>query len=133
MSMRRAFTLAEVLLAAGLLSILVGIAVWLSGFGALATGRLTPRLGLQQTGRRAVARLLRELQEGMEVLQPRPGSTMAYALVRDKYRIDELYGFLFVNPVVEGSRRLHLICDHLIGNSQPHAVASAVVEMLRTR
>jgi len=29
-----------------------------------------------------------------------------YALVRDKYRIDELYGFLFVNPVVEGSRRL---------------------------
>ena len=29
-----------------------------------------------------------------------------YALVRDKYRVDELYGFLFVNPVVEGSRRL---------------------------
>ncbi|HEV2113650.1 MAG TPA: NADH-quinone oxidoreductase subunit L [Terriglobales bacterium] len=28
-----------------------------------------------------------------------------YALVRDKYRIDELYGWLFVRPVVEGSRR----------------------------
>ena len=29
-----------------------------------------------------------------------------YALVRDKYRVDELYGWLFVKPVVEGSRKL---------------------------
>jgi len=29
-----------------------------------------------------------------------------YTLVRDKYRIDELYNWLFVQPVVEGSRKL---------------------------
>ena len=29
-----------------------------------------------------------------------------YALVRDKYRVDEAYGWAFVQPVVEGSRRL---------------------------
>ena len=29
-----------------------------------------------------------------------------YALVRDKYRVDEAYGYAFVQPVVEGSRRL---------------------------
>src|SRR5579864_91561 len=28
-----------------------------------------------------------------------------YALVRDKYRVDELYGWLFVHPVVEVSRK----------------------------
>jgi len=28
-----------------------------------------------------------------------------YALVRDKYRVDEVYGWLFVRPVVEGSRK----------------------------
>jgi NADH-quinone oxidoreductase subunit L len=29
-----------------------------------------------------------------------------YELVRDKYRVDELYNWLFVQPVVEGSRKL---------------------------
>ena len=29
-----------------------------------------------------------------------------YTLVRDKYRVDELYNWLFVKPVVEGSRKL---------------------------
>src|SRR5437588_7046337 len=29
-----------------------------------------------------------------------------YGLVRDKYRVDEAYGWAFVQPVVEGSRRL---------------------------
>ena len=81
---RAAFTLAEALIVVVLATALVGTVVYLLVHGTALTARLTPQLSLQQGGRRAVVRLLREIQEGMEVVVPRPGSTQPYAVVRDR-------------------------------------------------
>jgi hypothetical protein len=81
---RSAFSIAEALIAMAVLGTLIGAAVWFFGFAGRTVKRLTPQLGAQQGGRRAVARLLRELQEGMEVLSPSPGQTLAYAVIADK-------------------------------------------------
>lgn len=89
---RHALTIVEVMVSVGLLSFLVGAVVWLFGYGAGATSRLTPALGLQQGSRKAVVRLLEHLQQGMEVITPRPGATSPYALVRDQVaRVKWLY------------------------------------------
>jgi prepilin-type N-terminal cleavage/methylation domain-containing protein len=84
MTRRHAFSLIEVLIAAGLLGVVIGAVYYMFAFGTRATGRLTPQLSLQQASRKAVVRLLRELQEGMEVVSPSPGSTLSYAIIRDK-------------------------------------------------
>ena len=83
-SSRRAFSIAEAIIAVAVLAMMIGCIVWILGFGTRSTGRLTPQLSLQQASRKAIVRFLREVQEGMEVLSPRPGSTLSYALVRDK-------------------------------------------------
>ena len=90
-SRRAGFTLVEVLVVLVLLGMLISVAVYLFGFGGRATRRLTPRLSLQQAGRKALVAFLREIQEGMEVVTPRPGSTLSYALIRDKLARFRLY------------------------------------------
>ena len=89
--MRRAFTLAEALIGIGLFALLAGLIAWLITYGARTTGRLTPQLALQQESHRAVVRTLAELQEGMEVIAPRPGATLPYALVRDRLSLIRWY------------------------------------------
>lgn len=81
---RRAFSLVEMIVGVGLLGLVIGGLVFLLGSGSRATGRLTPQLSLQQAGRKAVVRFLRELQEGMEVVSPAPGCSLSYAVIRDK-------------------------------------------------
>ena len=88
---RRAFSLPEVLIALAMVSILIGLVVWLTTFGTRATARLTPRLALHQAARRAMARFLSDLQEGMEVVSPRPGVTSSFAVVRDKLSVLRWY------------------------------------------
>lgn len=83
-SRRAAFTLVESLLALGLFLILLNIASAFFSFGDRSARRITSQLGLQQESRKALVRLMRELQEGMEVLRPAPGSTLPYALFTDK-------------------------------------------------
>lgn len=105
---RHAFSLAEALVAVALFSMLVGAVVWLFGFGAGATSRLTPQLGLQQASRKAIVRLLEHLQQGMEVVTPRPGSTQPYALIRDQVaRVKWLYQV----PVANGRYELWVYTD----------------------
>lgn len=94
---RRAFSLPEVLIALALLGTLIGVVVWLTSFGTRATGRLTPRLALHQTARKAMARFLADLQEGMEVVTPRPGITSSFAVVRDKLSVLRWY-YLVPSP-----------------------------------
>jgi hypothetical protein len=91
---RRALSLAEVVVVLGLLSLLIGGAVWLFFFGGSTAQRLTPQLSLQQKSRIAVVRLLREIQEGMEVLSPTPGLTLSYALISDKLALVRWYFLL---------------------------------------
>jgi prepilin-type N-terminal cleavage/methylation domain-containing protein len=81
---RRAFTIVELLVALAVLGLVIGCVAWLFAYGGRTAKRLTPQLGAQQAGRIAVVRLLREIQEGMEVLAPAPGCTLSYALVIDK-------------------------------------------------
>ena len=88
---RRAFSLAEILVVVGLFGLVLGAAVYLFGYGSQAMRRLTPQLAVQQAGRRAVVRLLQDLQESMEVMQPRPGATLAYAVVMDKLGVSRFY------------------------------------------
>lgn len=80
----RGLTVIEIVIAVALLSLLMGAAFWVFVYGGRSTSRLTKQLSLQQASRKAIVRFLREVQEGMEVLSPRPGSTLSYALVRDK-------------------------------------------------
>lgn len=82
--MRHAVTLVEVLLALALLGVVLGIIAQASGFATRSTGILAPKLALQQASRKAVVRLLTELREGMLVVKPAPGSTLPYAVVKDK-------------------------------------------------
>jgi hypothetical protein len=77
-------TLVEMLIVVALFSLVMCVLFWLFGFGGQATRRITPKLSVQATGRKAVARFLQDLQEGMDVITPKPGSTLAYAVVRDK-------------------------------------------------
>ncbi len=88
---RRAFTLFEILIALALFSILIGLLAWLLGFGGRSTGRLTSSLALHQATRRATARFLADIQEGMEVISPRPGNTAAYTVIRDKISVLRWY------------------------------------------
>ena len=78
------FTLVEVIIGVILFALLVASVMWVFVYGGRSTGRLSSQLSLQQSSRKAIVRFLRELQEGMEVLSPSPGSTLSYALIRDK-------------------------------------------------
>ena len=81
---RRAFTLIEMLICLALFGVLVGSIAYLFGQGGRTTSQLSSQLALQQGSRKAVVRLLRGLQESMEVLTPTPGCTLSYSVVRDK-------------------------------------------------
>lgn len=79
-----AFTIVEAIVALAIFGLLLGMAAYLFGFAGRAVQRLTPKMSLQQAGRKAIARMLIEIQEGIEVLSPRPGLTLSYAILRDK-------------------------------------------------
>ena len=80
----RAFSLIELLLATAIF-----VVVFFGLMQLFATGRkmeegVGGQLGLQADARKALAGFLRELQEGIAVVRPAPGQTLAYSLVRDK-------------------------------------------------
>ena len=79
-----AFSIVEALVTLAVLGMVIGLLGWLFSYGGRAMQRMTPQLALQQAGRIAVVRLLREIHEGMEVLAPTPGSTLSYALIVNK-------------------------------------------------
>lgn len=90
-SHRRAFTILEMTLVAALFAVVLGLIVWITGFGRSASGRLGAQASLQQGSRKALVRLLRELEESIEVVSPRPGTTLSHALVRDKLSLARWY------------------------------------------
>lgn len=82
--MRAGVTLIEALLAAVIGLALLGAALELLRAGQRLTVQEVEMLGLQLDAQRALAQLLRDLQEGMCVVLPQPGHTLPYAVVRDK-------------------------------------------------
>ena len=78
------FSLTEVLVALAVVGLVIGVVVWLLGFGTSSTGRLSSQLGLHQASRKVLVRLLEELQEGIEVITPPPGATLSFSVIRDK-------------------------------------------------
>ena len=89
--MKRAFTLAEALIGIGLFALLIGVVMGVQRWTGFATARLTPQLALQQQSRKALVGMLTELQESMEVVSPKPGCTLSYALVRDRLSLTRWY------------------------------------------
>ena len=84
-------TVVELIVCAFLLSLLIGTVHYLLVYSRKTTKVLSARTSAQQTTCRAIMRLLTELQEGMEVLSPPPGTTISYALVRDKLSLVRWY------------------------------------------
>ena len=89
--MRRAFTVIEVLIGGILLVVLVAVLVMFLVYGGRSTARTSAQYSLQQAGRVALAHFLREIQEGMEVIQPPPGSTLPHAVIRDAVSCPRFY------------------------------------------
>jgi len=73
------------LIGLALFGLILGIIVWLLGHGSRSGQRLSTQMAVHQASRKALVRFLQELQEGIEVIRPTPGTTLSYALVRDKY------------------------------------------------
>jgi prepilin-type N-terminal cleavage/methylation domain-containing protein len=88
---RRAFSLTEFIVALSLVALLIAAVMWFFVFSVRSTGRATPQMALQQQSRKALVRFLRELQEGMLVVSPRTGTTLSYALVKDKVAVMRWY------------------------------------------
>lgn len=63
---------------------LIAAGVYLLIYGSSALKRTSETLGAQQSGRVAVARMVREIQQCIEVISSLPGCTLPYAVVRDQ-------------------------------------------------
>lgn len=74
----------EMIVAFALFSTLmaIGLRAW-SQFGGRAAENLAQRLLLQIEARKALVSLYRELQEGVEVVSPVPGSSLPYLVFKD--------------------------------------------------
>jgi len=81
---REALTVVELLTASTVFVLVVGLVITLLTQGRRSSQNLGTQMSLAQASRKMIVKLLGELQEGMEVLSPRPGSTKAQALIRDK-------------------------------------------------
>lgn len=81
----------------GLACALLGSMFYVMSYAMRSTAKLAPKLAGQQATRKAVVRFLRELQESMEVVSPRAGSTLAYSVVRDRIAVLRWY-FLVQQP-----------------------------------
>jgi hypothetical protein len=77
-------TVFEVLVAATLLSVVLGVLYAFLSSGRRSVESISAHAALRKPSRRAIARLLTELQEGKEVVTPPPGRTRAMAVIRDK-------------------------------------------------
>jgi hypothetical protein len=96
--MRRGVTLIEALMAAVVGLVLMAAALGLFRVGQRLTVQEMEMLGLQLDAQRALAMLLRDLQEGMCVVLPQPGTTLPYAVVRDKQNQLVHYGIVTDPP-----------------------------------
>lgn len=83
--------LMEVLVAAAITLALLGGVMELFRHGSRTTHALAAGMSLHQESRKAIVRFLKEVQQGMEVVSPRPGCTLSYALVRDKLSLIRWY------------------------------------------
>ncbi len=81
---RSGITMVELLIASVLFSGLIALSYnSLMTFTGRASEALAKRLILQMEARKALLSLYREVQEGIEVLLPQPGSTLPYLVYRD--------------------------------------------------
>ncbi len=81
---RPGFTFVEVMIALGLFLFLLalGLRAWQTFRGRTAEN-LSKHLLLQMEARRALLQLYKEVQEGVEVVSPLPGSTLPYMAYKD--------------------------------------------------
>ena len=107
---RRAFSIVEISIGAGLLAVLMGVLVMMLIHGGRSSARTGVQYALQQQSRTAMAHFLQELQEGMEVVQPTPGCTLPQAVIRDAVSCARWY-YLVKQPDEPGSFELWRYAD----------------------
>ncbi|MFZ2958809.1 MAG: type II secretion system protein [Candidatus Ozemobacteraceae bacterium] len=83
-STRRGVTLIEMLVGLVILSMLFafGLRAW-QIFAGRQADNLSKRLVLQMEARKAFLSLSRQLQEGIEIVSPQPGTTLPYMVFKD--------------------------------------------------
>jgi hypothetical protein len=121
---RRAFTVAEVLIAAAVFVVLTGLVVYMLMQGRRSSQTLGTQMSLAQASRKTLVKLLGELREGMEVLSPRPGSTKAQALIRDKLSFIRWYA---LHPRSGSSPEVYELWRYI---NDPDLTAARRAEML---
>lgn len=82
--LRSGFTIAEAIVVVLLAVMLIAAGVYLLIYGSSALERTSETLGAQQSGRVAVARMVRAIQQCIEVISSLPGCTLPYAVVRNQ-------------------------------------------------
>ncbi|MBF0499312.1 MAG: type II secretion system protein [Candidatus Riflebacteria bacterium] len=134
--LRRAFTLVELLIGLAILGMLfaTGFKAW-QLFSGQQAENLSKRLILQMEARKAFLNLSKQLQEGIEIVSPRPGTTIPYLVFKD-YLNNVRMVYLEEDPVRTRSekrpiyRALMVIRDSTSGiTGQPSLLMEHVVKL----
>lgn len=97
-------------------------------FAGKMSQNLSKRLVLQMEARKALLNLYREVQEGIEVIQPAPGSTLPYMIYRD-LRNNIIIVYLEEDPVLSKDRSTKLY-KAMIGIKDPKNPSSEKPKIL---
>ncbi len=122
LSTRPGFSLVETLIALTIFGLVIaGCFQLFRNFSGRNAVRLTARLELQLEVRRAMVNLYREIQEGIEIFKPDPGSTLPFLMLRDY--LNNLH-MLYLEKDIAASKREG--CDIFRLNSVTYDVESGV-------
>ncbi|MBI4860497.1 MAG: hypothetical protein HY815_09570 [Candidatus Riflebacteria bacterium] len=100
------FTVIEVVVCCLILALVLYALFDLLGAGTKMSRQELELLGLQADSQRSVVRFLATIQESMEVMLPQPGSTLPYAMVRDK--LNQVVVFSLVESKTKGEYDLKM-------------------------
>jgi hypothetical protein len=73
-----------------MLAVVIGVVCLSVAYMFLRSARVStestlgPQMGLQQTARKALVEMIKEVQESIEIVRPQAGSTLTYFIARDK-------------------------------------------------
>lgn len=82
---RRAVTVLELMLAAVIGMVCLSVAYMFLRSARVSTETtLGPQMGLQQSARKALVEMIKEVQESVEIVRPQAGSSLTYFIARDR-------------------------------------------------
>ena len=100
----RGFSLLELLIGLAVMAVLLYALYALLSSGRRMEDDFGSHLGLQIDAQKSLMQLVRDLQEGITVVQPAPGNTLPHAVIRDK--VNRLVFYSLAPSSVPGELRL---------------------------